>query len=98
MGKYLLLWELNSTLIPADPQERIKGYAGLMVLVQQDIEKGLTKDWGCFVGEGNGYCVVEGSEVDISKMVQQYSPFCKFTSHPVASVEQMIEAFKSMIG
>ena len=46
MGKYLLLWELNRTLIPVDPQERIKGFPGLMALVQQDIGKGLTKDWG----------------------------------------------------
>ena len=98
MGKYLLLWELNSALIPVAPKERGNGYASLMALVQQDIDKGLTKDWGCFVGEGSGYCVVEGSEVDISKMVQQYSPFCKFTSHPVASAEQMIEVFNSMMG
>ena len=98
MAKYLMLWKLNTALTPINPQERAKGYSGLLALVQQDIEKGLSKDWGCFVGEGNGYCVVEGSEVDISKMVQQYSPFCKFTSHPVASAEQMIEAFNSMMG
>jgi len=98
MGKYLLLWELNTTLIPVTPKERGNGFASLMALVQQDIDKGLTKDWGCFVGEGNGYCVVEGNEVDISKMVQQYSPFCRFSSHPIASVSQMNEVFKSMVG
>ena len=93
-----MLWELNRSLIPVNPQERGKGFAALMAFVQQDIKKGLTKDWGCFVGEGNGYCVVEGSEADISKMTQQYSPFIKFSTHPIASVEQMDELFQSMTG
>ena len=96
MGKYLMFWELNRSLIPVDPQERGQGFALLMSVVQQDIEKGLTKDWGCFVGEGNGYCVVEGSEVDIAKMVQQYSPYCEFSTHPVASVDQMNEMIQSL--
>jgi hypothetical protein len=96
MGKYLLFWKLNRSLIPVDPQERGQGFALLMSVVQQDIDKGLTKDWGCFVAEGNGYCVVEGSEVDIAKMVQQYSPYCEFSSHPVASLDQMNEMIQSL--
>jgi hypothetical protein len=96
MGKYLMFWELNRSLIPVDPQERGQGFALLMSVVQQDIEKGLTKDWGCFVGEGNGYSVVEGSEVDIAKMVQQYSPYCEFSTHPVASLDQMNEVIQSL--
>ena len=98
MGKYLMLWELNRSLMPLDPKERARGYAGLMAFVEQDIERGITKDWGSFVGEGNGYCVVEGSEVDISKMVQQYSPFCQFSTHPIASFDQMKEMIKSISG
>jgi len=96
MGKYLMLWEINRVLIPMDPHERGQGYAALTALIEQDIEVGLTKDWGCFVGEGKGYCVVEGSEVEISKMVQRYSPFCGFSTHPVASLDQMNEVIRSL--
>ena len=96
MGKYLMLWKLNRSLIPIDPHERGQGYAALMAFVEQDIEVGLTKDWGCYVGEGDGYCVVEGSEVEISKMIQRYSPFCEFSTHPVASLDQMNEVIKSL--
>ncbi len=96
MGKYLMLWTLNRSLLPIDPHERGQGFAALMAFVAQDIEVGLTKDWGCFVGEGNGYCVVEGSEVDISKMIQQYSPFCEFATHPIASFDQMTEVIRSI--
>ena len=96
MGKYLMLWNLNEANIPADPKERGAGYEMLMAIVKQDIERGLTKDWGNFVGEGSGYCVVEGSEVEINKMVQQYSPYVRFKTHPVVSVEQVDEVIKSL--
>lgn len=95
MQKYLMLWKMNRSLIPINPQERGEGYAMLMDFVQQDIETGLTKDWGCYVGEGRGYCVVEGNEVEISKMVQRYSPFCEFSTHPIASVDQILDVVKS---
>lgn len=98
MGKYLLLWELNRALIPIDPKERGDGYELLMAAVKQDIAKGLTKDWGNFVGEASGYCVVEGSEVEINTMVQQYAPYVRFKTHPVASVEQVEEMLKSLTG
>lgn len=96
MPRYLMFWELNRSLIPVDPEERKQGFSLLMALVQQDIEKEVTKDWGCFVGEGNGYCIVEGDEVEISKVVQQYSPYCEFSTHPVASVDQMNEVIQSL--
>lgn len=97
MAKYLMIWRLNSALIPVDPKERGTGYKGLMQFVKQDIERGLVKDWGGFVGERKGYIIVEGTEVEINKMVQQYSPFVEFKTHPVASVEHLDEVIRSLI-
>ena len=98
MGKYLMIWDLNLALIPADPKERGAAYDLLLSMVKQDIEKGLSKDWGNFVGEGSGYCIAEGSEVEINKMVQQYAPYVTFKTHPVVSLEQVDEVIKSMTG
>ena len=53
MGKYLVLWEVDQTKIPIDPKERGEGWGLLMAMVRQDIEKGLTKEWGAFLGETN---------------------------------------------
>jgi len=96
MGKYLMIWDLNLALTPVDPKERGAGFGLLLSMVKQDIEKGLSKDWGNFVGEGSGYCIVEGSEVEINKMVQQYAPYVTFKTHPVVSLEQVGEVIKSM--
>jgi len=49
MGKYLLLWEVDRARIPIDPKERGAGWSLLMAMVRQDIEKGISKDWGAFV-------------------------------------------------
>ena len=91
MGKYLLLWKLDSTKIPISPQKRGTGFNGLMEGVKEDMRKGLMKDWGAFVGELNGYAVAEGTEIEVGNMVQQYVPFVIFEVHPVMSVQQVGE-------
>ena len=93
-----MIWNLNLALTPVNPKERGAGFELLMSMVKQDIEKGLSKDWGNFVGEGSGYCIAEGSEVEINKMVQQYAPYVTFKTHPVVSLEQVDEVIKSMTG
>ena len=97
MGKYLLLWEIDETKIPVSPKERGAGWSALLQIVKQDIKKGMTKDWGAFVGEINGYSVAEGTEVEIGNMLQQFAPFVRFKVHPIASVSQVEEVIKALI-
>ena len=96
MAKYLLLWELDNTRAPEDAKERGAGYQMLVGMVRQDMQKGLMKDWGAFVGELNGYVVAEGTEVEIGKMIQQYIPFVSFKTRAVASISQVEEITKAM--
>ena len=96
MEKYLLLWEFDRTKIPVDPKERRVGFNMLMELIKQDIEKGILKDWGLFVGESHGYSVVQGTEVEVIKAIQQYTPFVYFASHPVATVNKAGEMIKAL--
>ena len=97
MGKYLLLWEIDTTKIPVSPKERGAGWSALMEMVKQDIKKGLIKDWGTIVGELRGYAVEEGSELEVMNAVQQYTPFVHFKVHPIASVSQVDEMIKALI-
>ena len=96
MGKYLMLWEVDTTRLPVNPKERGAGWNALMQMVKQDMKKGITKDWGAFVGELKGYAVNEGSELEVLNAVQQYSPFVHFKVHPIASVSQVEEMIKAM--
>jgi hypothetical protein len=96
MGKYLILWEVDHTKIPVDPKERGEGWKLLMAMVGQDMEKGITKDWGSFVGEASGYAVNEGTELELMTTLQQYVPYCKFKVHPIASAMQVNEMIRAL--
>lgn len=98
MGKYLLLWEVDRARIPTDPKERGAGWGLLMAMVRQDIEKGVSKDWGAFVGETNGYAVAEGTELEILNMTAQYGPYVSFKVHPIASESQVNDMIKTLSG
>ena len=98
MGKFLVLWEVDQTKIPIDPKERGDGWSLLMAMVNQDIEKGITKDFGAFVGENQGYSVHEGTELEVMNTLAQYVPFCIFKVHPVASESQVSEMIKGLSG
>ena len=98
MGKYLLLWEVDRARIPTDPKERGAGWGLLMAMVRQDIEKGVSKDWGAFVGETNGYAVAEGTEIEILNMTAKYGPYVSFKVHPIASESQVNDMIKGLSG
>jgi len=98
MGRYLLLWKIDPSRIPVDAKERGVAWTLMLEMVKQDIKSGKTKDWGAFVGETNGYTVVEGTEVEIGSLLMQYAPYVQFEVHPVASVTQVGEIIKKMSG
>ena len=98
MGKFLALWEVDQTKIPIDPKERGEAWGFLMAMVRQDIEKGITKDFGAFLGETMGYAVYEGTELEVMNTIQQYIPYCIFKTHPIATESQVNEMIKALTG
>jgi len=98
MASYLLIWDINDAFVPVDPKERGEAYNMLLAMVKNDMEKGITKGWGTFIGERTGYCVVEGSELEIMNLVQQYTPYVTFETHACASVDLAQEMVNALIG
>jgi len=96
VGKYLLLWEIDPTKIPVDLKERGGEFGALMKVIKQDMKEGILKDWGLFVSEHKGYSVVQGTEVEVIKAIQWYTPFVYFASYPIASVTQAGEMIKAL--
>jgi len=96
MAKYLVLWQVDETRIPVNPQERTAILEGSIAMVEQDSKKGISKDWGQFVGEGRGYGIAEGTEVEVTAMLQQYAPYVQFEVHPVMSARMVRQAIKAM--
>ena len=97
MAKYFMTWEVDMTRAPVDMKERAILWNGLAEMVKQQIQDGTTKDWGAFVGEHRGYSVVDQSPVELVKNLQKYVPFVSFQVHQVTTIDEMAEAFKSMM-
>ena len=89
MGKYLVLWEMDQSRIPADPKERGAAWMAFLGLVKQDLETGTVTDWGAFVGDTRGYVIHEGTEVDVAVTLQQYIPFARYEVHPISTLDQV---------
>ena len=98
MGKYFLKWSLDTARIPIDPKERGAGWSLLMNMIKEDKEKGILHDWGAFPSEGKGYCIVEGSNVDVMIMTEKYVPYVRFETHPVATIYEVDELLAHLTG
>jgi len=96
MAKFLVMWEINLSLSPTDPKERGDGWNLLMDMIDQDINRGLIKDWGAIPGEVEGYFIAECSEVELGVMTQQYFPYCIFKVSPIATLDQVREVVGSL--
>ena len=98
MGRYLSLWEIDESKIPVDPKERGAGWSLFMAIIKESLGKGITKDWGAFVGETSGYSILEGTEVEVSSYLQKFVPFVSFKLFPIASVSHVEEMIKLLSG
>ena len=96
MGKYLILWEMDQSRIPTDPKERGNSYLILQDMVQKDMDKGLLKDWGVFTGSSKGYCVFEGTDLELGNLIQQYVPYVIFNSWSISSLDMVMQMAKNL--
>ena len=65
---------------------------------QYFLKKGVTKDWGLFPSEGAGYCILEGSNVEIMQCTEQYVPCVDFENHAIATDDEALKLVKSLSG
>ncbi len=92
MTKYYVRWQMNSQLIPVNPEERIKLHLSLQGMVKEDIQAGKIKDWGVVAGETRGYAIIEeSSEADLHADVGKWVPYVSFEANPVLTLEQVVE-------
>jgi hypothetical protein len=95
MGLYHCLWHIHHTAVPINDDGWAR-WQDLLGWVREQMQNGFVKDWGEFVGELNGYAVVEGSEFDLASMAQRFITVCSFEMHPIASVDTVGEMIRAI--
>ena len=93
--KNLVLWEINSTLLPTDPGERMKLINTMLEMVKKDVNSGRI-EWGASPSGNRGYVVSEQDEKEIYARAMMYSPYATFEVVPMLSVDEAIGAIKGM--
>jgi hypothetical protein len=96
MAKYLILWEEDTSRVPADPNERAALISKQMELTKKALDERQVTDWGIYAGGNAGYAISERTPADALMGVMQFSPYIKFQVHPVLSLAEAAEVMKSM--
>lgn len=94
MGKYLTLWDVDTSRVPEDPKEQLEFFERIQNMVKEDLKNGPTKDFGMFLGGDRGYAIDEGTEEEVAMSNMKYCPFIKCTVHQVISADQVDKIMK----
>jgi hypothetical protein len=97
MPTYHVLWETDSTFVPATPQERIQLWITQTEWVLADIKDGCITSWGRFSGETCGYAVTgDLTPQELDAVLLKYTPVISFTNRTVVSAEESLEGTKQV--
>ena len=91
MAKYFASWQVVRERLADDPKTIATGWKVLVAMVKADLESGKTTAWGVFPGTWSGYCVIEGTEMDVMRLTVQYAPYVAFDVHPLVEITEVEE-------
>lgn len=91
----LVLWEIDSALMPTDPGERMKLIGTMLEMVKKDVDSGEI-EWGTSTSGMRGYAVSQQDEKVVYAKAMTFCPYAKFEVIPIISVDEAIDAVKGM--
>ncbi len=94
MTKFLIKWKINRSMIPEDPEMRVKLWLSMLEMVKTNLKSGLLLDWGEYGDMSGGYAIVERSGADLLVNPMKWIPYILFDAKPVLNVDQVIAAIR----
>jgi hypothetical protein len=96
MTKYYSRWHVNPALIPTNPEERMKLFAGMLERVTAELKSGRMLDWG-ITPAFNGYSIRELDEKGLLAMTTTWAPFVIVdTMEPILTSNQALESLQQV--
>ena len=96
MARYLVLWEVDESKIPLDPNVRRESWLQAIKMTREDMKSGSLKEYGAFLGQTKGFNIDEGTEEEIAKRIMKYIPLCRFQIIPLITLDQLEKAIESI--
>lgn len=93
---YMILSEMNDTLLPTDPAERGKLMMPIMEMVKKDLESGILLMYGVSPGGNRGLLVTKSDPKEIYAKCSVAIPYVKFEVVPLLEIDEVFEVMKQM--
>ncbi len=96
MAKSLILWEMDTAILPKQPAEQMAILGKLGTITKTAVDSGKVKDWGIFAGGGAGYSIVDEPATETLTRVMLLMPYIKFHVNPVLGIDEVMKVMQSM--
>jgi hypothetical protein len=97
MATYTMLWEIDVSKIPFNPQQAPAGHLKMIDMVKQTLKDNPGSDWGLFVAEHKGYVTGIKDWQTVVKIDQMFSPMVKFKVYQTISVTEDEEMWQPLV-
>lgn len=87
MGKFILLWEMDSTKLPKSPEKQMTIITWLINMAKEDFKCSMM-DLKGLLNVRAGHTIFEGTDQEIVQIITKYDPYINFTVYPTRSANQ----------
>ena len=88
MAKFLVLWRFNpSALWPTDPTGMVMGMEMMFALVDNNLQKSETLEFGYFPDGKSGYAIITGEAKDVFARTFAFYPWLEADVHEMVPYE-----------
>jgi hypothetical protein len=92
MSKNLIKWKVNSQMMPASPEERVKLLQSMNEAIKAMIDSGEIMDFGEYYDGSGGYVIGKGDDADLYVNLIKWWPYLDCDAKPVLTIDQVIES------
>ena len=93
---YLILMEIDQSLLPEDPEEKMKIMTSFMEMGKKDIDSGELKMIGMSPDGRNGFVISNQDVKTIYTKAQILAPATKCKVMPMLSLDEVMDVMKEM--
>ncbi len=96
MARFLIIWHINPTLFPDDPEEYAKFIEKVWAGIDDLIKKGVVEEMGAFLDGMTGFAIANAESRDVYRILNMHEPYWDFEVNEIISYEDMKEEIRSI--
>ncbi len=97
MAKFLGIWRINGTALPADPAKQVQGIEMILGQVATALKEGQIEDFGFFPNGFSGFAIMNGEAADVFGGAISFFPWIEFEVNEMIPFEKGKEITNQVI-